>query len=1056
MKKISLFYLILSCCFTTLCAQEIPRIQKIIANNGIQVLGWMGAGGVKFLTNTKTYTINKDVRYLRIQRSLNNGPLRLAEVQIFSGGVNVASLSQGATVVQSGGAGANGPELAIDGNTDRTDDTTITMTTNGDQAFWQIDLGSIKTVDSIKIYVKEGDRYHMSYILSSTVDMGMTDYNILRTLSTTNQHGTTVTQPGEEWDDLGWGVCFAEINNVDPQFLEKNNTPWSITNYATFFDSEGTKIGHRLREITSEEVQNGFLNASALNYYDRLYSVVLGDEIHYNTALNPITKEWVNASHNHYPDVLIGTSSLAFVNDDGTPKGGWTLAQLRTHVSETGVDILQWDHNFLTDTRRAFGPNYSLKLLFDQLYRFRKVALEGRDGTGANPLEFGQISQGYKKTEYVISQSQINARYYSNFVSGGKHIAMFRVFTGRPLFWYNEPIIFDYYKEVTDELLKLSPYLSRLTSTDLRYIPGKHLSGGVQVTNDKPNQMPLWDSTMDPFITQITATNLTASDTDVPTINDGLPGDLAVGYFKPVKNLSTDSEIAMAPIHNQNSVYFMIMNAFNKENGLGAEVGTQAYYDQLTEGAEDNCRQEITISIDFGSPDLVQELRRVNRQTGLEEVIPLTPLGGTQYEASFVLGGAEADLFYWEHYEHSYEPVKSANLALNKPTTQSKTGHSLGTSDKAVDGNTDGVFQNGSVTSTGNTVGVQDYWEVNLGKLATIDSIKVWNRADCCSGRLTNYHVFVSDTSFTSTTVAGSQAQSGVLDFHNTGDAGRPSTIFVNNTGQYVRVQIENSNEKFHLAEIEVFGKFIPENLAINKLATQSKTGHSLGTADKAVDGNTDGFFQNGSVTSTGNTTGVQDYWEVDLGNLATIDSIHVWNRIRCCSDRLANYHVFVSATPFTTTTVTGSQTQSRVLDFHNTGEAGVPSTIFVNSFGRYVRVQIENSNKKFNLAEIEVFGEFITSNKNSLNQKETFEASEKVETGFKIYYKASSGLVNISIDKEVSPSARIYIYDITGRIIQSKGATKGINEFKLPAGLFFAILNDKGNVTRLGHIVIR
>ena len=155
MKKISLFYLILSCCFTTLYAQEIPRIQKIIANNGIQILGWMGAGGVKFLTNTKTYSINKDVRYLRIQRSFNNGPLRLAEVQIFSGGINVASLNQGATVIQSGCAGANGPELAIDGNTDRTDDTTIAMTTNGDQAFWQIDLGSIKTVDTIKIYVKK-------------------------------------------------------------------------------------------------------------------------------------------------------------------------------------------------------------------------------------------------------------------------------------------------------------------------------------------------------------------------------------------------------------------------------------------------------------------------------------------------------------------------------------------------------------------------------------------------------------------------------------------------------------------------------------------------------------------------------------------------------------------------------------------------------------------------------------------------------------------------------------------------------------------------------------
>ena len=92
-------------------------------------------------------------------------------------------------------------------------------------------------------------------------------------------------------------------------------------------------------------------------------------------------------------------------------------------------------------------------------------------------------------------------------------------------------------------------------------------------------------------------------------------------------------------------------------------------------------------------------------------------------------------------------------------------------------------------------------------------------------------------------------------------------------------------------------------NLALNKTATQSSTITGNGgnpVAGSAVDGNTDGNFNNGSVSHT--NADANAWWQVDLGSSATISSITIWNRTDCCSDRLSDYWVFVSNTPFLST----------------------------------------------------------------------------------------------------------------------------------------------------------
>lgn len=55
---------------------------------------------------------------------------------------------------------------------------------------------------------------------------------------------------------------------------------------------------------------------------------------------------------------------------------------------------------------------------------------------------------------------------------------------------------------------------------------------------------------------------------------------------------------------------------------------------------------------------------------------------------------------------------------------------------RAIDGNTDGVYGNGSVSHTAGSV-IGDYWQVTFSADQTIDTIRLFGRAasDCCATR---------------------------------------------------------------------------------------------------------------------------------------------------------------------------------------------------------------------------------------------------------------------------------------------------------------------------------
>ena len=124
----------------------------------------------------------------------------------------------------------------------------------------------------------------------------------------------------------------------------------------------------------------------------------------------------------------------------------------------------------------------------------------------------------------------------------------------------------------------------------------------------------------------------------------------------------------------------------------------------------------------------------------------------------------------------------------------------------AVDGNTDKSFFDSSVSHT--NLDASAWWEVDLEASATINSITIWNRTDCCANRLANYWGFISNTPFAATdTPATLQGATGTWCSYQSAMPPPPTAIAVSKVqGRYIRVQLAGTNY-FSLAEVQVWGQ---------------------------------------------------------------------------------------------------------------------------------------------------------------------------------------------------------------------------------------------------------
>jgi RHS repeat-associated protein len=179
-----------------------------------------------------------------------------------------------------------------------------------------------------------------------------------------------------------------------------------------------------------------------------------------------------------------------------------------------------------------------------------------------------------------------------------------------------------------------------------------------------------------------------------------------------------------------------------------------------------------------------------------------------------------------------------------------------------------------------------------------------------------------------------------VTDIYSAAKAVREQHTGYNTTGSVVFTR-DALNHQTSISYSDAFSSGLT-NLALNRPASQISEGWG-GAASRAVDGNTDGNWVNNSVTHTYLEN--QPWWQVDLGSMQSIQSIDIWNRTDCCSNRLTNFNVYLLDESFNVVTSTSVP-----------GQAASPTTIQLSGTARYVKIQLVGTDY-LSLAEVQVWG---------------------------------------------------------------------------------------------------
>ena len=141
-----------------------------------------------------------------------------------------------------------------------------------------------------------------------------------------------------------------------------------------------------------------------------------------------------------------------------------------------------------------------------------------------------------------------------------------------------------------------------------------------------------------------------------------------------------------------------------------------------------------------------------------------------------------------------------------------------------IDGLTNGNFPDGGVWHSDGSAG--SYAELDLGQLYPVREVVIHNRTDCCTDRLADAFILVSDTPFSSGSLATARAEADFeFQVSSTYDSDLPLVISPEVLGRYVRVQ--RSTGVINIAEIEA--RTCPQQQAALPVDLLSFSGEAVG-----------------------------------------------------------------------------------------------------------------------------------------------------------------------------------------------------------------------------------
>ncbi|KAI0223185.1 hypothetical protein LSAT2_025593 [Lamellibrachia satsuma] len=159
----------------------------------------------------------------------------------------------------------------------------------------------------------------------------------------------------------------------------------------------------------------------------------------------------------------------------------------------------------------------------------------------------------------------------------------------------------------------------------------------------------------------------------------------------------------------------------------------------------------------------------------------------------------------------------TVNLALNKTAYQSST-YVNALAARAVDGNASGIFDHRTCSHT-NYIHMNPWWAVDLGSKHLVTHVQISNRVDCCTDRLHDFTIGLTNTRPSVTTDPKTSQYQVCLFFKGAFPPTRKK-LTCNNVarGRYLFIQIESNHtndEWLTLCEVEVYSYFEPRMMEI-------------------------------------------------------------------------------------------------------------------------------------------------------------------------------------------------------------------------------------------------
>ncbi|ATG50420.1 hypothetical protein CFK38_01930 [Brachybacterium vulturis] len=502
------------------------------------------------------------------------------------------------------------------------------------------------------------------------------------------QRAWMVQPTPEDFAEIGYtGAQFNDAPNYSPEFLVEsagidNPITWASAfgPYARHLSSTYQDLDHvdgrRLTGSPTPEIREaGFLDEhNGLADLESLAAMCIGDEENWSDTLVQNLKSWFEVVRTRYPDVL------AYHNEVGTtPRPGMAPIstfgrdQLAKYLSVARPDLLSFDMYYFRERRVGQTVGGTTLGLIGDLNRYRLAAAAGHDGTGRQPIPWGHYTYAWRTGPgaatdlrrgdgwYELTESQIHLYSFAALTFGAKLLSNFRWIHDAPAYLFTDYRVspdgaseryrhFDWFRNTIAQTKAVAPHLLRLQNTQVAVVLGRHLdSEGRTVANAADPDTPVLDTVLGSeaaqqiFLTGISATNPGGA-------NDGLEGDVFVGFFDPLTGLSEEDRSVFTSTDPR---YFMVLNGMTAGDGLPAE---------MQQGSSFETRQTVALEFQLPEASTASRLRRVSRIDGGIAEVPLRSLGSGRYELSTDLGGGLGDLFFWE--------LGGARSSVSEPTEE--------------------------------------------------------------------------------------------------------------------------------------------------------------------------------------------------------------------------------------------------------------------------------------------------------------------------------------------------------------------------------------------------